>query len=199
MESKDTSAAAPAGVGMPKREIHIPLRSIHTCDRYCAMDAMTRNGTSGIAVFDSSTFDPNFKCEFDGKEDDTMIHIESMGRPEDENVLKADEVVIPDHRIKINFDYPLGNPAVFTFTSSTGFTRGQLIELIVSTYKRIYAEEEKSIQNAPVIPVEKRRPLLNRNQTDGKYAIYGHDLGDLYIEGITYYPDDRVVSLDIGS
>ena len=50
-----------------------------------------------------------------------------------------------------------------------------------------------------VIPIEHRGGFLNRRATEGKYGIWGHDLSDLFIEGISYYPDSKVVRMFIGS
>ena len=40
---------------------------------------------------------------------------------------------------------------------------------------------------------------LNRNQTNGIYGIWGHDIGDLVIECITYCPETKIVSMSIES
>lgn len=51
-----------------------------------------------------------------------------------------------------------------------------------------------------VLPLELRRKqggLLNRHATNGKYGIWGHDIGDLVIEGITYR--NGTLYLSIGS
>src|SRR5439155_1372590 len=115
---------------------------------------------------------------------------------------KHDEIVILDNRIKIAFSYPLNDEFFFDFYSDGGFKRKQLVELIAQTYKKIYQEEDETIKEQKVIPVETRMEkggLLNRNQSDGTYGIWGHDIGDLWLEGIEYDPKTQTVSLSIGS
>jgi hypothetical protein len=112
--------------------------------------------------------------------------------------LKHDEIVIIEENIKIEFDYPLQNVFTFDFVSSGGFTRKHLVELIAKTYQQIYQEEDQSSQ-VQVIPMENRTTLLNRNQTNGKYGIWGHDISDLWLEGIHYNTSTNTVLLDIGS
>lgn len=53
-----------------------------------------------------------------------------------------------------------------------------------------------------VLPVEERAKLgglINRHRTDGVYGIWGHDIGDLWIEGLTYDKDEQKLYLTIGS
>jgi len=116
--------------------------------------------------------------------------------------IKHDEVVITDSDIKICFNYPLSHPVEFDFHSDLGFQRKQLVDLIAQTYKKIYDEEEATIEEQKVVPLETRIEnggLINRNATDGKYGIWGHDMGDLWLEGIQYDPETHTVSLSIGS
>jgi hypothetical protein len=58
-----------------------------------------------------------------------------------------------------------------------------LVDHITGSYNRIYLEEEESAKTK-TIPVDKREGIINRNQTDGKYGIWGHDLGDLDLSSI---------------
>jgi len=50
-----------------------------------------------------------------------------------------------------------------------------------------------------VLPVELRTGLINRPTTQGCYGIWGHDIGDLVIEGVSYNPDTKHISMFIGS
>jgi hypothetical protein len=90
--------------------------------------------------------------------------------------MKLDEIVITDTKISIIFDYPTGGNGEFRFNfeSNTGFTRKHLIKLIVDTYQKMYENTQM-------------------------YSIFGHEIGDLWIEGITYDSDDKIVTLSIGS
>ncbi|WP_300027237.1 hypothetical protein [uncultured Maribacter sp.] len=64
-----------------------------------------------------------------------------------------------------------------------GFTRKELAQKISIEYNRIYEEEEDSA-NTKTTPLEKRQGLINRNKTDGKYGIWGHDIDDLDLSAI---------------
>jgi hypothetical protein len=135
------------------RMIKIPLQKIHVCEPdYCD--------------------DQEAKCTKSGEIESTSIHIASFD-PSEPGFVEADEVVIPGGEIRIEFDYLLGNPTAFRFKLTRGFTRGRLVGFIVSAYKRIYATEEKTIRDRPVLQRGQPGWNLNRNTTDGKYAIWG--------------------------
>jgi hypothetical protein len=67
-----------------------------------------------------------------------------------------------------------------------GFTKKQLILEISNKYNEIYNEEEKTAKTK-TIPLDKREGLINRNQTNGKYGIWGHNIGDLDLSSIEVY------------
>ena len=130
-----------------------------------------------------------------------------MTRHSVENLLKnhlvePDEKVLEDKEIKICFSYPFSQRFIFTFTSpdGEGFTRGQLAEMIINQYYQMYREEEETIQEEPILSIEDRiakSGLINRNRTDGKYGIWGHDMGDLSLDSM--YIEDDVWYLCISS
>jgi len=96
-----------------------------------------------------------------------------------------DEVVFTATELIVVLDYPLREEFSFPIsaTSSKGFTRAELVRKVADLYKRVY-EEEARTSKIPVIPMEQRKGLINRNQTNGKYGIWGHDLGDLVLHTI---------------
>ena len=102
------------------------------------------------------------------------------------NLLDKDDVVIEESPVKIIIDYPVTNPYEFTLESTKGFTRKQLLEEISRHYFRMYEEEEQSA-TIKTIPLDKRTKMVNRNQTDGKYGIWGHDIRDLDLSLISVY------------
>ena len=119
-----------------------------------------------------------------------------------DSLIKPDEVVLLFSQVTLIIDYPLKNPASFDISATgNGFSRRQLIQIISEKYHEIYAEEEKTAE-AKTVPVDKRDTLLNRNQTDGKYGIWGHDLSDLDLDSIEVYKsaDGKIyLTLDIES
>lgn len=101
----------------------------------------------------------------------------------------ADEIVIPENEATLIIDYPVNNPTSFTLkTTEKGFSRKVLISEINKKYLELYEEEEKTAKTK-TIPKEQRKGLINRNQTDGKYGIWGHDLGDLVLSSVEVYKD----------
>ncbi len=102
------------------------------------------------------------------------------------NLDKKDEIAIDESVIKIIIDYPLTNQYEFILKSDRGFTRGQLLTEISNHYYLLYKEEEESA-TIKTIPVDKRTTMYNRNETNGKYGIWGHDISDLVLLGISVY------------
>ncbi|RTE08403.1 hypothetical protein [Paenibacillus whitsoniae] len=104
----------------------------------------------------------------------TWISIESS---EDELVLlrKKDEVVLNYKNIYIIIDYPLKKTKVFEINNSRLLLRSDLINQISKIYHTIYQEEEDT-SSIKTIPMMERGNLKNRNETNGKYGIWGHDL-----------------------
>lgn len=107
-------------------------------------------------------------------EDWERFQEEVKSNPPDEVILK------PNQTYDIVIDYPLSNPFIKTIDTKNGMTRQQVVDLIVKCYKQIYKEEDKSTKVATGnIP-----GMFNRNTTDGKYGIWGHDIGDLILHTI---------------
>lgn len=120
----------------------------------------------------------------------------SIEHPQTEinQLINADEIVIREKKVSLIIDYPLNNPANIELTSNIGFSRKDLILAISSNYHKIYDDEEASAKTK-TIPYEKRTGLINRNQTDGKYGIWGHDIADLDLSTIEVYSskDGKIV------
>ena len=96
-------------------------------------------------------------------------------------------------------DYPLHNESTFPINASapSGFTRAEIVRKIADLYKKVY-EEEARTSKIPVTPPEQRKSY-NRNETNGKYGIWGHDLGDLELHTIELSREaDGTVSAHLG-
>ncbi|GAF92717.1 unnamed protein product, partial [marine sediment metagenome] len=63
------------------------------------------------------------------------------------SLVKAQDIVIKDEKIKIFFDYPIKNKVYFEFESKSkkGFTRLDLFRCIYDGYMRIYREETAEV------------------------------------------------------
>ena|ERR1700722_1156714 len=96
---------------------------------------------------------------------------------------------------KMEITYPLHHPAtVKVKTGKSGMGLIGLLNTIGKTYGKIYQEEEE----AAGVP-EQSETMYNRRTTDGPHGIWGHDIGDLVIEGITIDHQSKKIGLFIGS
>jgi len=105
------------------------------------------------------------------------------------NLVNKDRVVIHDTAVQIIIDYPLNNPYAFHLSSATGFTPAMLLKAISQHYYLLYEEEEKTA-TIKTLPMEKRK-MYNRNETNGKYGIWGHDIGDLVLDHANVYRNEK--------
>lgn len=101
------------------------------------------------------------------------------------NLIGKDEIVIPQTSLTIIIDYPLSTSYKFGLVSTGGFTRAQLITEISKHYYQIYDDEERTA-TVKTVPLNDRK-IYNRNRTNGKYGIWGHDIGDLVLDEIHVY------------
>jgi hypothetical protein len=121
--------------------------------------------------------------------EDGIIPWINIEKPENQinRLIDADKVVITYSEVTLVIDYPLNKPAEFILKSSgKGFTKKQLVFEISKKYHEIYEAEESSAKTK-TIPLEKRKGLINRNETNGKYGICCHDIGDLDLSSAQVY------------
>jgi len=116
-------------------------------------------------------------------------------------LIDKDGIVIDDTKAVLVIDYPLSIPYKADLTSSSGFSREQLVKEISRHYYKLYAEEE-STATVKTVPVAERKTLYNRNKTNGRYGIWGHDISDLALTTIRVYKSksgELILVLDIDS
>jgi hypothetical protein len=120
--------------------------------------------------------------------DDGVVPWINLDKPDKaiDSLIDADEIILPYSKVIVTIDYPLTNPANFNLASVKGFSRKQLIQLISEKYHEIYKEEEAT-SSIKTVPIDQRKDLINKNQTNGKYGIGGHDLSDLDLSSIEVY------------
>jgi hypothetical protein len=121
--------------------------------------------------------------------EDGIIPWINIEKPENQinRLIDADKVVITDSEVTLVIDYPLNKPTEFILKNSgKGFTKKQLVLEISKKYHEIYEAEESSAKTK-TIPAEKREGLINRNETNGKYGICCHDIGDLDLSSAQVY------------
>lgn len=137
--------------------------------------------------FETITHDP-FEIEIF---EDSIIPWISIENPAPllDSLVAKDEIVLNQTNVILVIDYPLESPIEIDLTSDSneGFSRKELITKISIEYHRIYSEEEES-STVEVTPMEERE-IMNRNTTNGKYGIWGHDLADLDLSLIQVHQD----------
>ncbi|MEP7377531.1 MAG: hypothetical protein ABI675_29270 [Chitinophagaceae bacterium] len=102
------------------------------------------------------------------------------------NLIDSKEIVISEDTVTIIIDYPLTNEFRFDLSSTNGFTREELVNEICKNYFKLYEEEERTA-TIKTVSLEKRKKIYNRNETNGKYGIWGHDISDLALSEIVVY------------
>ena len=112
-----------------------------------------------------------------------------------ENIIDGDELIIGDELIWIDFSYPLDRSVRIEYQNQGGFSRRILLQCIASGYKAIYDAEEAAVGPAGTVS----EMCMNRACTHGPFGIRFHEMGNLYLEGLTYYPDWNILFLNIGS
>lgn len=136
----------------------------------------------------------DFKVKTDNIEDyeDGYIPWASLSNPTADvpNLYNKDEIIIKYPVIKVVIDYPVTDLYEFTLKSSNGFTRAQLFTEISKHYHLMYEEEEKTA-TIKTIPIDQRTELYNRNQTNGKYGLWGHDIADMDIAGVMVFKNKK--------
>lgn len=91
---------------------------------------------------------------------------------EDRQILKSGKTY------ELILDYPVQTPMISKIRGPK--TLRQVLDFAVKQYRKMYDEEDKtSSRKASKIP-----GMRNRQSTNGKYGIYGHDLSDLSIDSI---------------
>ncbi|MGK9123898.1 hypothetical protein M1D52_07245 [Olivibacter sp. SA151] len=116
------------------------------------------------------------------------------------NLINKDEIVVLRNKVKVIIDYPLREASEFEIRSEDGFSREDLIIAISHLYHQIYNDEERTA-TIKTLPLE-QRVIYNRNETNGKYGIWGHDIGDLVLTEIDVFisPQRQIIlTLNIDS
>ena len=96
---------------------------------------------------------------------------------------------LPEGYYVFDYAYPLTNKATFTHALTVETTKFDLLRLVRQDYEEIYRVEGEDPGHAP--------GMYNRAESRGRYGIWGHDIGDLFCEGVRV--NDRSVSFQMGS
>jgi len=109
-----------------------------------------------------------------------MVYKLNKVRATDRN--EFDTIMEPSPILKFKIDYPVTNPkeVELTHEDGRGWTRREFVEAVRSAYVEIYSAEA----DPGHVP-----GTLNRGRSEGPYGIWGHDIGDLVLEGAAKLPD----------
>jgi hypothetical protein len=112
----------------------------------------------------------------------------SLEKPEESisGLIDAKGILIHQNVVTVIIDYPVMNEYRFELNATNGFSRELLIKQISKAYHKMY-EEEEATATKKTIPPENRIGMYNRNETNGKYGIWGHDIADLVLSEIQIY------------
>ena len=78
-------------------------------------------------------------------------------------------------KVRIVLDYPLDNPVLFEVELDTeAWSYADICKAIADKYLEIYENAEH-------------------------HGVWGHDIGDLVIEGLVYFPSERLIYPEVGS
>ena len=96
-----------------------------------------------------------------------------------DDLVYAKAIAVPHQKSIFVFTYPLSKKVEVECTSKTekGFTVEDVVEIVGSTYERIYKEE---------------------NESSGKYGIWGHGLNDLLFHSIKVKEENSIFYVYLG-
>lgn len=116
----------------------------------------------------------------------------------DEEEREKFEKAIEEGGFTLKITYPLHNPAVFEVPKEVlnAYFLDELVDFICLKYNQIYQEEEEGLSEEDLEP---KGNLLNRPATNGKYGIWGHEIGDLLITEIFVDLETKEISLMVES
>lgn len=178
--------------------MEIKITRTHECDEECQYSHFLQFRAGVNPDYNKETG----KCPKSGKEEDSSPPIAHWSENREAfNLYNPKEIVIPQQKINIVFRYPFEKEFVFEFKANTseGFTKEYLIDCICNQYEKMYKEENEATPPTSMEERMKRGGLVNRESTEGPYGIWGHDIEDLYLEGIEYNEKTNTVHLFIGS
>ena len=124
---------------------------------------------------------PNWAIEM-SRETGASVRVIGYNDPAVQSTLiNGDEIVADSPEITIVFRYPLSGEFELNFKAlnDSFFTRKDFWRAVYEGYLKIYGEEDTAVGTTDNIP-----GMCNRAVSEGPYGIWGHHIGDLYLEGV---------------
>ena len=128
-----------------------------------------------------------------------------LGNPDTSiaGLLKPDDVVVPLPTMKVVYDYPLARPVAVKEHAPNGkcFSRADVARAVAARYAAIYHEEHATSDagRANMETGTMGGVCFNRAESNGKYGIWGHEIGDLIFHSMSYDPVRNTFHLGIDS
>mmetsp|Transcript_4599 Transcript_4599/g.7056 ORF Transcript_4599/g.7056 Transcript_4599/m.7056 type:complete len:181 (+) Transcript_4599:1-543(+) len=146
-----------------------------------------RRGSGRIFVPPRRRITRTITFEVDNAKDEgDYVALDELGCAQDTvNLRNKDEIVILESKITLVIDYPVRVEAIFSLHSNgnNGFSRLELANKVAECHRTMYREEHESM----TVPAHTAQDVLqNRRKTNGKYGIWGHDIEDLLLRGVSF-------------
>lgn len=124
---------------------------------------------------------PDWAVENNRKDGSSVRVVKYHDSDVQSTLINGDEVVAESPKITIVFSYPLNGKFELEFKAlnDSFFTRKDFWRAVYEGYLKIYGEEETAVGPTDNIP-----GMCNRAVSEGPYGIWGHHIGDLYLEGV---------------
>jgi hypothetical protein len=103
-----------------------------------------------------------------------------------ERNLDPDQIVIPLQDIVVVYSYPFKDefPHKHHTDNQEGFTRDEISTQIMARYAQMYQEEDQDVGPTGDMDPWRGIHILNRAESKGRYGIWGHHIGDLYLHSL---------------
>lgn len=128
---------------------------------------------------------------------DCNLHVSTYlknGKQDPEYYPKPGALELPEGEYEFSYTYPLSTTAKFKHKLGPKHTARNVLRFAARDYKKIYDIEEGKVGNPGHIP-----GMLNRATSNGPFGIWGHDMGDLFFEGIRIDTEKKTISFGMGS
>ena len=174
-----------------------------------SLERQKEKDTLKLNIDSPGEFISEIDCQLIARKEDADIFTDGIERgisientqKDISRLIQPNEKVLSYESIILIIDYPLKDYVTFPIkVRKNGFSRKELLLEISKIYHQLYTDEENTA-TVKTLPM-KDRDIMNRNETNGKYGIWGHDLVDLVLNSIKIFKNSKgqiYLTLDIDS